>query len=748
MKSSSQHEHDHGSHCCTPDLGKPVAAAPELQTGQVKTTLKIEQMDCPTEERLIRDRLAKNPHVSALHFNLLERLLQVHHSPGQLDSILADLSAVGMQAIPLQAGTQAAQEENSTNRRAYVWRLVAAGVLATVAELAELLQSASLVWALLPALLSVMLIGGPIIRKGWIAILNRDLNINALMTIAVIGAFAIGHWPEASMVTFLFALAELIEARSLTRARDAVRSLMVMTPQTALVQQADGSWQNSAVDAVALGSLIRLAPGERAGLDGQIVSGHSAFDQSSITGESLPVELGPGASIHAGSLNTSAEITYRSTALADDSLLAKIMHRVQEAQASQAPTQRFVDAFARIYTPVVVLLALLVALLPPLFDGEWLRWLYTALVLLVIACPCALVISTPVAVVSALAQAARAGILIKGGVYLEQARLLDTIAFDKTGTLTQGKPRLVQQHSYLADKDMVEQLAASLAGRSDHPVSQAIASGLGETVRLDVSSFQALPGRGVEGLINGDKYYLGNLRLLQELQLLAREQEEQIEQLHSQGFSLSLLASSRQLLGWYTVQDPLKAGSANALAQLRELGLHTLMLSGDNQQVADKIAASAGIEQVYAGLLPEDKLQIISRLQQEGKKVAMVGDGINDAPALARADLGCAMGAAGTDTAVETADVALMDDDLHKLAQLIRLSRRTAVVLRQNITLALGLKLAFLLLALAGQATMWMAVFADAGASLLVTLNSLRLLQQRTKKTHSRVQHSGHGHLH
>ena len=728
------HSHDHSSHCCAPSLvPEPPVVEQQAQAGHDKSTLRIEQMDCPTEERLIRDRLARNPHVSALQFNLLERLLQVHHAPGQLDSVIADIAAVGMQAVPLQTGTGAQDEEG--NNKGETWRLGIAGLLAAVAEVAELAQADNMLWTLLPALVSVALIGGPIIRKGWIAIINRNLNINALMSIAVTGAFLIGHWPEAAMVTFLFALAELIEARSLTRARDAVRSLMVMTPDTALVQQPDGSWQEQAVASVAVGSLIRLAPGGRVALDGEIAEGGSAFDQSSITGESLPVELGVGDSIHAGSLNTSHEVLYRSTALADDSLLARIMHRVQEAQASQAPTQRFVDAFARIYTPVVVIIAILVALLPPLFTGgNWLDWLYSALVLLVIACPCALVISTPVAVVSALAQAARSGILIKGGVYLEQARKLDVVAFDKTGTLTVGRPQLMQ-HQLVADTDLpVAQLAASLAGRSDHPVSHAIATGLAQPQLLEVSEFAAVAGRGVQGLIDGRQYYLGNERMLLELQLLRDDQRPQLAELQSQGLSVSLLADDSGMLGWFAVQDPVKASTPDAVQQLQQLGLQTLMLSGDNQRVADSIGAGAGIGQVHAELLPEDKLEMIGQLQQQGRKVAMVGDGINDAPALARADIGVAMGAAGTDTAVETADVALMDDDLHKLPQLIRLSRRTASILHQNISVALGLKVIFLLLAFAGMATMWMAVFADAGASLLVTLNSLRLLRKEADK--------------
>lgn len=713
--------HVHHDACCQPQpLPDSPQSAPVLQEGHEKSILQIEQMDCPTEERLIRDRLARNVHVSALHFNLLERRLQVHHTPGLLDSVISDIDELGMQAVPLGA------EPAAVGNHYYVPRLSAAGVLATAAELAEWLQPGNSLWMLLPALLSVALIGWPIFKKGWIAIANRNLNINALMSIAVTGALLIGHWPEAAMVTFLFSLAELIEARSLTRARDAVRSLMVLAPDTAQVQHGD-HWHSQPVAQIAVGSLIRLKPGERVALDGEIVKGNSAFDQSAITGESLPVELQAGAQIHAGALNTSHEVLYRSTALADDSLLARILHRVQEAQSSQAPTQRFVDAFARVYTPLVVLVALLVAVLPPLLGGgSWLEWIYQALVLLVIACPCALVISTPVAVVSALATAARAGILVKGGAYLEQARALDLIAFDKTGTLTQGRPQLVQHE---VAREQALSLAASLAARSDHPVSRAVYTGLSDQPLLEVDRFAAVAGQGVQGEINGQTYWLGNQRMLEEQQLLTAGDRTRLEAMQAQGLTVSLLASTAGVLGWFGVQDPLRPGSAAAVRRLQALGVRTLMLSGDNAQVAGQIGMAAGIGQVEAGLLPEDKLEHIRRLQQQGLKVGMVGDGINDALALACADIGFAMGAAGTDTAIETADVALMDDDLNKLAQLVRLSQRTLAILRQNIGVALGLKAVFLLLALMGVATMWMAVFADAGASLLVTLNSLRLLR-------------------
>lgn len=715
--------------CCQPSLtGTPEpSAAPQPDAQHSKSVLQIEQMDCPTEERLIRDALAQHPHISALHFNLLERQLQVHHKEGELERIILAIGALGMRAVPL---SEVVETEPTPSSWRQEWRLGLAGIFAATAELLELLAGHAQILTLLTALLSVALIGWPIIKKGWIAVLHRNLNINALMSIAVTGALLIGHWPEAAMVTFLFALAERIEAHSLTRARDAVRGLVQLAPATALVQQADGHWHAQAVGEVAVGSLIRLPPGARVALDGLIVEGASAFDQASITGESLPVEKGPQEPIFAGALNTSHEVLYRSTALADDSLLAKIMHRVQEAQSSQAPTQRFVDAFARIYTPVVVGLALLVAILPPLlFAGSWWDWLYTALVLLVIACPCALVISTPVAVVSALTQAAQQGILIKGGVFLEHSQHMQYIAFDKTGTLTEGRPALMYQHFVDDHKAHLSQVMASLTQRSDHPVSRAIYQGFADHDDHTVTEFVAVLGEGVQGTVAGERYALGNVRMMQRLGLLTETHSLALTALQQRGMSVSVLANEQQIVAWFGVQDPLKLSARTAITRLHNMGIHTLMLSGDNQHTAALIGEQCGIERVHAELLPEQKLDIIRSLQQQGYKVAMVGDGINDAPALAQADISCAMGALGSDTAIETADVALMDDDLNKVPTLIALSQATAQVLKQNISVALGLKLVFLVLALTGHATMWMAVFADTGASLLVTLNSLRLLK-------------------
>jgi Cd2+/Zn2+-exporting ATPase len=536
------------------------------------------------------------------------------------------------------------------------------------------------------------------------------------------------------MVMFLFALAEVIEAKSLDRARNAIRGLMAMAPEIATVQHSDGSWGEVPARDVVMDSIVRVRPGERIALDGQVVEGNSTVDQAPITGESLPVEKGPGEPVFAGTINQAGSFQFRVTADATDSTLTRIIHAVEAAQGSRAPTQRFVDQFAKVYTPAVFAVALAVAVIPPLaFGGLWMEWVYKSLVLLVIACPCALVISTPVTIVSGLAAAARRGILIKGGVYLEEGRKLAWLALDKTGTITHGKPAQTDFKALGAiDPQEARCLAASLASRSDHPVSHAIAvAAEAEGVLLrEVTNFSALAGRGSTGIIDGRVYRLGNFRMAEENGFNTPDLTKNIITLERQGKSVVLLTDDTQPLALFGVADTIKESSRDAIADLHRLGVRTMMLSGDNQHTAEAIARSVGIDEIRAGLLPEDKLNIIETLQGNGGTVGMVGDGINDAPALARADIGFAMGAAGTDTAIETADVALMDDDLRKVAFFVQLSRSTSAILKQNIALALGIKVVFLVLTLMGHATMWMAVFADMGASMIVVANGLRLLRK------------------
>lgn len=703
----------------------------QAQPLAAETRVRIEQMDCPTEERLITDKLARQPGIEALQFNLMQRVLTIRHRPDGLEPALQAIRELGFTPQLESGDGQHVPAEPVTEGLS--WRLIGAGVAAFVAELVHFTDSAPEWVVALIALGAILTAGLDVYKKGWIALKNFNLNINALMSIAVTGAVLIGQWPEAAMVMVLFAIAERIEAKSLDRARNAIRGLMAMTPEQATVRQADGSWQAQEVTQVAIGSLVRVRPGERIGLDGQVTEGNSTVDQSPITGESLPVEKNVGDTLFAGTLNQGGALQYQVSAAAGNSALSRIIKAVEEAQGARAPTQRFVDRFARIYTPLVFLLSLAVAVVPPLLlNGSWFDWVYRALVLLVVACPCALVISTPVSIVSGLAAAARKGILVKGGVHLENGRHITHLALDKTGTLTHGKP---VQTDYLALADDAEgyrQLAASLAARSDHPVSLAVANAAQEQgiALADVQSFEALPGRGVRGVIDGQRYQLGNHRLLEELGLGSAEIEHRLDELERQGKTVIVLSDESRALALFAVADTLKDSSREAIASLHGMGIKTLMLTGDNQHTAQAIAAQAGIDEARGDLLPTDKLATVEKLLEQQGMVAMVGDGINDAPALARADVGFAMAAIGTDTAIETADVAIMDDDLRKIPAFIRLSQQTAAILKQNILLALGIKAIFLAMTVTGHATMWMAVFADVGVSLLVVFNGLRLLRK------------------
>ncbi|HCL75574.1 MAG TPA: heavy metal translocating P-type ATPase [Pseudomonas sp.] len=715
---------------------KPVrfnaAPANERSQGTTETRVVIAQMDCPTEERLITDKLSGMPGITALQFNLLQRTLTISHEPQALAPALAAIRALGF--TPQLVTDAMPSTETQPSSKGQWWRLGFSGLAAVTAEALHFGEWAP-EWSIAAiSIVAVLLCGLTVYRKGWIALTNRNLNINALMSIAVTGAILIGEWPEAAMVMFLFAVAELIEARSLDRARNAIRGLMDLAPERVTVQQDDGRWLEVAVAHVAIGSLVRVRPGERIGLDGEVVRGHSTIDQAPITGESLPVEKVTGDPVFAGTINQHGELDYRVTAKASQSTLARIIHAVEEAQGSRAPTQRFIDRFSRIYTPAVVLFSVAVAIVPPLLaDGQWFDWLYRALVLLVVACPCALVISTPVTIVSGLAVAARRGILIKGGVYLENGRKITHLALDKTGTITCGKP---VQTDFLALADgsyeTSRSAAASLAHRSDHPVSQAIARTAAEqSVALyEVENFEALPGRGVRGSIDGRRYQLGNQRLLAELGFGSPALEGTLDQLERQGKTAVILSDEHRVLALFGVADTLRESSKTAIDELHALGVKTLMLTGDNPHTAQAIARQVGIDEARGSLLPTEKLDAVEALIDGQHTIGMVGDGINDAPALARADIGFAMAAAGTDTAIETADVAIMDDDLRKIPAFIRLSRQTVAVLAQNITLALGIKAVFLVVTLMGHATMWMAVFADMGVSLLVVLNGLRLLRR------------------
>ncbi|MFZ6719720.1 heavy metal translocating P-type ATPase [Undibacterium sp. Ji49W] len=749
-KHNNKHDHQHAHACCdhgdvkmAENAEKAIATSDvaALPAGASTVVYSIENMDCPTEEGLIRNKLSGMPGIVRLDFNLMQRKLTVSHTLESQKPIQAVLTSISMQAVLISEDGRSNQDAavaptaNIANASRKWWLLGAGAVAAILAEVFTYIGSTEIASpVVLLSVFAILVSGTSTYKKGWIALKNFNLNINALMSIAVTGAIIIGQWPEAAMVMVLFSLSEAIEAMSLDRARNAIRGLMAMTPEKASVLQADGSWQELEAKSIAIGATVRVAPGERIPLDGELSKGQSSVNQAPITGESIPVAKIVGDKVFAGTINETGSFEYSVTAAQTDSTLARIIHAVEEAQGSRAPTQRFVDSFAKVYTPIVFVLALGVMLVPPLLLGlPWMVWVYKALVLLVIACPCALVVSTPVTVVSGLAAAAKAGILIKGGVYLEEGRKLKSLALDKTGTITQGKPVVTDIKLLTGEQDTVLQLAASLAGRSDHPVSGAVTthwktSGNGTAV-FEVSDFEALTGRGVKGQIAGKWHYLGNHRLIEELQICSPTTEAVLYALEAAGKTAVIIADEQRPLAIIGVADTVRESSRQAIAELHALGIRTVMLTGDNELTAKAIAKDVGIDDARGNLLPEDKLAAINDELTNHGTVGMVGDGINDAPALAKSSIGFAMGAAGTDTALETADIALMDDDLRKIPQFIRLSRRTAAILKQNIALALGIKLVFLIMAVMGIATLWMAVFADMGASLLVIFNGLRLVK-------------------
>lgn len=738
LETSTKNCSTQAGQCCACEA----PAAPAGEAGGMpaaffgRSVIAIEKMDCPTEEALIRKRLGSMQEVEGLSFDLINRKLIVSHAPAALPAVLAALSEVGMEGQLASDAMQAGKLATPGARKSWAqenWKLLAGGAFAIAAELvALLLGDISLPVALLSGA-AVLLSGLGTYRKGFIALKHGALNINALMAIAVTGAVLIGQWPEAAMVMFLFGVAEAIEAHSLERAKRAVQGLVSMAPDTATVQ-AGGGWAPRSAAQVAVGSIVRVGPAERIPLDGIVTAGSTSVDQAPITGESVPVDKAIGDALFAGTVNQNGEVEYRTTATAGNSTLARIVRTVQEAQASRAPTQRFVDRFAAWYTPAVVAIAAAVAVIPPVFmEGDWLTWIYRALVMLVVACPCALVISTPVTVVCGLTAAARRGILIKGGKFLEGGHQLKIIAIDKTGTLTHGKPSVTDFIPLVDDAEGVLRAAAALSSRSDHPVSRAVTSYAAAAASLpEVSNFSAIQGRGVQGEIAGQRHHLGNHRLVEELGACSPGLEARLSALEEQGKTAIVLLAAGEPKAIIGIADTVRPESAQAVAELKRLGVRPVMLTGDNAHTARSIARQVGIEDVRSELLPEDKLAAISELKAQGVPVGMVGDGANDAPALAKADCGFAMGAAGTDAAIETADVALMDDDPRKLAAFVELSRQTKAVLWQNIVLAIGIKAIFLLLTVAGQATLWMAVFADMGTSLLVVFNGMRLLRHRS----------------
>ncbi|HEY7444140.1 MAG TPA: heavy metal translocating P-type ATPase [Vicinamibacterales bacterium] len=708
--------------------GRAGAVCPICEV-HAESVFKIEGMDCREEVDILERRLAKIPGLESLSPDLIGQRLRVSYDAAKVSAsaIVEAVAETGMRAW-LEHEQPSASEPAARSRQTLV---VVSGIALAVGFGLRLAGISSAVYV--PAFVTAILAGGIYtVRRAWSAARVFSLDINVLMLLAVVGAMAIGEWEEGATVIFLFALAQLLEARSMARARHAIRALMDLSPAEALVHR-NGTDSRVPIELVAVGETVVVRPGEKIPLDGEVVVGQSAVNQAPITGESLPVDKGPGDGVFAGTINGRGALEIRVTRLGRDTTLARIVSLVETAQTRRAPAQVFVERFARYYTPAVILLASALAVIPPLLGGPIDEWTYRALVLLVISCPCALVISTPVSVVSALAAAARKGVLIKGGAHLERTGTVRCVAFDKTGTLTRGVPRVVDVIPLTGTpSEEILRVAASVEARSEHPIALAIlrhARNSGVAPIAGVAS-RALPGLGAEGEVDGRQAVVGNHRLFEDRGLCTPEIHEGLDRLAADGRTAVLVARHDRALGLIGVADEPRDASRHAIAMLRRQGVkRVVMLTGDHRGTAMAIAKDLDLDEVRADLLPEDKVRAVEDLRRDYGTVAMVGDGVNDAPALAAADVGIAMGVAGSDAALETADVALMADELLKIPFAVRLSRATLRNIKTNVTLSLALKAVFLVMTVIGAATLWMAVVADMGASLFVIANGLRLLR-------------------
>lgn len=692
----------------------------------------VDGMDCSEEVAAIERMLKPISGVFAVRAEVVSAKVVVSHD-GQ--PTRAELTT----AIN-EAGVTVRTPGDEANHQWVRPALVSTSGLATGIGL--LLQWIGLGGEWLPdaAFLVAVLTGGALVLpKALRSLRTFTLDINVLMVVAVAGAIAIGEIAEGAAVVFLFSLSELLESWSVGRARRAIQALLALTPDTAFVRR-EGSWVELAATEVRPGETILVKPGQKSALDGEVISGQSAMDQSPITGESIPVEKADGDAVFAGAINGEGALEVQVTKAAADTTVARIIKMVEEAQQQRAPAQRFVDTFAKIYTPAVMALAILLAIVPPPFLGQpWDVWIYRALVMLVIACPCALVISTPVSVVSGLAAMARSGVLIKGGAYLEALAGLRALAVDKTGTITEGKPKVQEVIPWNETPESeILRVAASLDAQSSHPLAQAVVTyaNTQEVVMESVRDFQSLTGRGAKGFIGEHAYFVGNHRLAHEMGVCTPALEEKLAGIEASARSVVIVGHQPhgecpgEVLGILAVGDTIRPEAREAIAAIHAAGVRKIvMLSGDNTRTARAIADQAGIDEAYGDLLPDQKIEHVRKLAAEHGGVGMIGDGVNDAPALAAATVGFAMGAAGTDTAIETADIALMKDDLAMVARAIRMGRRTVGVIRFNIIFSLAVKAVFLVLALMGDTSLWLAVLADTGATLLVVANALRLLR-------------------
>jgi len=699
------------------------------------TTFRIGGLDCADCAAKLEKRISKVPGVGLAQVKFGTSKMIVTHQ-GTIAEILSTIEKMGYTGQVDEGIRTRTEAVSYWKSNQYVIPTAISCVMLLLGFIAERMAVPTLVP--IAFFVTGIIFGGFLQAKNGISVLinARELDINILMTIAIIGAAAIGEFEEAAAVVFLFSLGNALQGYTLDKTRNSIRALMDLTPGEALVSR-NGIEMTLSVQGIQIDDIVIVRPGERIPMDGKVVEGFSSVNQAPITGESLPVEKMIGDEVYAGTINEQGSLHIKVARLAQDNTISRIINMVEEAQGQRAPSQQFIDKFAKYYTPIVLVVAILVASIPTLFFGQsFHKWFYEAMAMLLVACPCALVISTPVSIVSAIGSAAKSGVLIKGGAYLEEVGALSVIAFDKTGTLTLGKPRvtdIIPVNGY-SEQDIVG-IAAAIESRSEHPLGEAILNYAREKdMSIPViSNFKAVPGQGAWGEVNSKPYQIGNTRFFTDNKInldYLNKIEDTITALQNEGKTVMILGDENKILGLLAVADVIRENSRSAIESLIQAGImKVVMLTGDNQRTAQAIADQLGIEDFRADLLPEDKVKAMKNLLDQHQKVAMVGDGVNDAPAMAIATVGIAMGVVGTDAALETADIALMADDLTKLSYAIKLSRKTLRIIKQNITLALVIKGLILLLVIPGWLTLWLAVVGDMGSSLLVTLNGMRLLR-------------------
>lgn len=700
---------------------------PINQNKRMKTYL-IEGMDCAACANTIVNHLKAVPAVNDVRVNFSTGKAQIDHE-NDVEEIIKEVSKAGYTATLLTNNRRAVETNHNKGKNGPV---IFSGILIALGFIGSYTGISPFINNILYAV-AMIISGYKPAKSAFYAVKSRSLDMNVLMTVAAFGAAIIGEWLEGATVVWLFALGVALQTRSIEQTRNSIRNLMDLAPPEAWVKQGD-QLLKKAVEEVSIGTIIVVKPGDRIPLDGEVVQGESSINQAPITGESIPVDKETGDVVYAGTINESGSLEIRVTKLVEDTTISKIIHLVEEAQEKKAPTQAFVDKFATIYTPIVFILALLVMVVPPLFGGSWGDWFYKGLELLVVACPCALVISTPVAIVSAIGNAAKNGVLIKGGTFLEKAGAINAIAFDKTGTLTEGKPAVSNVIPYNSTEEQLLSITKTLEEYSNHPIAKAIVAHADDQgiTNLEGSNFKSITGKGVQATIDGTIYYAGNAKLFSDIGTPISNSLTHIEKLQTEGKTIIIVGTKEEVLGIVGVADIIRKTTISALDSLNQNGIkQIIMLTGDNEGTAKMIASQSGVNRYFADLLPEDKVTAIKQLQSEGYKTAMVGDGINDAPALATADLGIAMGGAGTDTAMETADIVLMADNLEKLPHTMKLSRKALTVIKQNIWFSIIVKVIALVFIFPGWLTLWIAVLSDTGAALLVILNSLRLLKMK-----------------